>query len=178
MPNDDERSGPGVAGSESAAGAAAERPAAAGPHADDPHADDAERFGRAYRGAELTVRFEARRCIHVRACVRGLPAVFDVARRPWIAPDAAAADAVVRAVERCPSGALTYAWTDGRRGEAPAAVTNVEPEPGGPLHVRGDLVIATADGPRRTTRATLCACGRSANAPFCDGSHRSAATDP
>jgi len=40
--------------------------------------------------------------------VRGLPAVFDTKRRPWITPDAAAADEVVTQVKRCPSGALQY----------------------------------------------------------------------
>ena len=50
--------------------------------------------------------------------------------------------------------------------------TRIEREAGGPLHVRGDVTIATADGERRLLRATLCACGKSGNAPFCDGSHR------
>jgi uncharacterized Fe-S cluster protein YjdI len=129
--------------------------------------------GRAYRGAELTVYFDARRCIHAAACVRGLPTVFDTGRRPWITVAGAPADAIVDVVERCPSGALTYERADGAA-EAPARPTHIEREPGGPLHLRGDLLVATPTGDRRVTRATLCACGRSENAPFCDGSHRSA----
>jgi len=134
-------------------------------------ADAPDPRGRAYRGAELTVFFDARRCIHAAECARGLPAVFDTSRKPWVAVDAAAADAVATVVERCPSGALTYERAEGPA-EAAAVPTRIEREAGGPLHVRGNLAIATADGERRLLRATLCACGKSANAPFCDLSHR------
>lgn len=134
-------------------------------------ADAPDPRGRAYRGADLTVFFDARRCIHAAECVRRLPSVFDTDRRPWIAVDAAAGAEVARVVERCPSGALTYERAAGPP-EAASVPTRIEREPGGPLHVRGDLTIATADGERRLLRATLCACGKSGNAPFCDGSHR------
>lgn len=134
-------------------------------------ADAGDPRGRAYRGDDLTVYFDARRCIHAAECVRGLPSVFDTARRPWIDVARAGADAVAAVVERCPSGALTYERRDGPA-EAPERPTRVVREPGGPLHVRGDLVVATADGDRRLLRATLCACGRTGKAPFCDGSHR------
>ena len=42
----------------------------------------------------------------------------------------------------------------------------------GPLFLRGDLSIHTADGLLRETRAALCRCGSSENKPLCDGSHR------
>lgn len=63
---------------------------------------------KAYEGAEITVTFDAGVCEHSGNCVKGLPAVFDLKARPWIAPDAAPADEVAAAVERCPSGALQY----------------------------------------------------------------------
>ena len=59
-----------------------------------------------YAGADVTVSFDAERCRHAAECVRGLPAVFDTKRRPWILPDAAPASEVVEVVGRCPSGAL------------------------------------------------------------------------
>ncbi|MFX4291583.1 (4Fe-4S)-binding protein [Streptomyces bohaiensis] len=68
---------------------------------------------RTYRGAEITVSFEAALCRHAAECVRGLPQVFDPARRPWIAPDAADADRVADIVRRCPSGALRHRPADG-----------------------------------------------------------------
>jgi hypothetical protein len=93
-------------------------------------ADAPDPRGRAYRGADLTVFFDARRCIHATECVRATP--------------------------------------------DPAVPARIEREPGGPLHVRGDFVVATAEGERRLLRATLCACGKTGHAPFCDGSHREA----
>jgi uncharacterized Fe-S cluster protein YjdI len=59
-----------------------------------------------YVGAQVDVSFDPDVCIHSGNCVRGLPAVFDSARKPWIAPDSAAAADVVAQVQLCPSGAL------------------------------------------------------------------------
>ncbi|MCU4747469.1 (4Fe-4S)-binding protein [Streptomyces xiamenensis] len=77
-----------------------------------------------YEGRSITVTFEAARCRHAAECVRGLPEVFDTARRPWIRPDGAEAGRVAEVVRRCPSGALQYAWVDG-----------VEETPGGPAPI-------------------------------------------
>jgi CDGSH-type Zn-finger protein len=43
----------------------------------------------------------------------------------------------------------------------------------GPIWVKGGVPIESADGTKYETRnrVTLCRCGRSANKPFCDGSH-------
>ncbi len=59
-----------------------------------------------YETDEITVTFDPSLCTHSGRCVRGLPAVFDVSRRRWIAPEAAPADAVADQVSQCPSGAL------------------------------------------------------------------------
>ncbi|TDE37692.1 (4Fe-4S)-binding protein [Actinomadura sp. 6K520] len=66
-----------------------------------------------YKGRSITVTFEAMRCLHAAECVRGLPEVFDTARRPWIRPDGAPADRLSEVVRRCPSGALQYRLADG-----------------------------------------------------------------
>jgi CDGSH-type Zn-finger protein/uncharacterized Fe-S cluster protein YjdI len=51
----------------------------------------------------------------------------------------------------------------------------IEPEPDGPLAVRGNLEITSGTGRvvARLTSARLCRCGGSANKPFCDGTHAS-----
>jgi uncharacterized Fe-S cluster protein YjdI len=59
-----------------------------------------------YSGAEVDVSFDPELCIHAAECVKGLPAVFDTKKRPWITPYAAPADDVIAQVARCPSGAL------------------------------------------------------------------------
>lgn len=49
--------------------------------------------------------------------------------------------------------------------------------PDGPLLVRGDVDLRTADGeaiPRARRTVALCRCGLSAIKPFCDGTHKAA----
>lgn len=65
-----------------------------------------------YRGAEVTVTFDTKTCIHAAKCVQGLPAVFDINAKPWVQPDQAAAAEVIAQVGRCPSGALQIAHQD------------------------------------------------------------------
>lgn len=132
--------------------------------------------GRAYTAPAVTVYYDATRCVHFAECVRGLPEVFDTAKRPWIQPEQATADQVAEVIRRCPSGALHYVQESGPA-EQPDTVTTVVPWPGGPLLLRGDLRLSLSDkdsegAPRfvRETRMAACRCGRTANTPFCDGS--------
>ncbi|MBA2348550.1 MAG: CDGSH iron-sulfur domain-containing protein [Solirubrobacterales bacterium] len=50
----------------------------------------------------------------------------------------------------------------------------------GPLKITGPVVLTDADGAAFTLPdgpIALCRCGRSADKPFCDGSHRDAFVD-
>ncbi|QLY27558.1 (4Fe-4S)-binding protein [Nocardia huaxiensis] len=132
--------------------------------------------GRAYTAPDVTVYYEAARCVHFAECVRGLPQVFDTAARPWIQPGRATAEEVAEVIRRCPSGALHYLLPDGPA-ETAEPITSVVPLPGGPLLLRGPLSITVprpgeTDGPAvvAETRMAACRCGRTANVPFCDGS--------
>jgi CDGSH-type Zn-finger protein/uncharacterized Fe-S cluster protein YjdI len=131
---------------------------------------------RRYEGDGFEVSYDARRCIHAAECVRGLPAVFDTARRPWILPGAADADAVAAVVARCPSGALHVARSDGAPTEQPPGRTLILVTPDGPLFVSGQVRVLAADGATilEDTRVALCRCGQSASKPCCDNSHRAA----
>jgi uncharacterized Fe-S cluster protein YjdI/CDGSH-type Zn-finger protein len=128
---------------------------------------------RIYEADDLQVIWDSQRCLHVAACIRALPRVFNPLARPWIRIHAADANAIIDAIERCPTGALRYARRNGPA-EAPAVPTTIEVIPDGPLLLRGDLEVVTADGApiTRETRLALCRCGASANKPFCDNSHR------
>ena len=127
---------------------------------------------RAYRGRDIEVSFDLDQCIHIGECVRGMPEVFSLERRPWIAPDARSADEVAALVEKCPSGALQYRRLDGaaqERGPEPAEITAMR---NGPLLVRGRIEVRHEDGTFEVMpRATLCRCGGSASKPFCDNAH-------
>ena len=127
--------------------------------------------GKAYTAPDITVYYDATRCIHAAECVHRLPAVFDTAARPWVQPGNAPAAQVAAVVRRCPSGALRYRLADGAE-ERPEAPTTLRLLPDGRLEVRGDLRIAAGDGATiEATRATLCTCGRSHRLPFCDNAH-------
>jgi hypothetical protein len=78
----------------------------------------------------------------------------------------------------CPSGRLV-AWD--KHGKAiepkfePSICLVEDPQEGmrGPIWVRGGIPVESADGSTYEIRnsVTLCRCGKSANKPFCDGSH-------
>lgn len=124
-----------------------------------------------YHGTALDVMYDKQRCIHFAACVRSLPRAFDPGSRPWVMPDNGAPEAVVRAVEACPTGALTYERKDGGKPEVPNATTVALVSRNGPIYLRGRITLLTAEGPREELRLALCRCGASTRKPWCDGSH-------
>jgi uncharacterized Fe-S cluster protein YjdI len=129
---------------------------------------------RAYEGIGIRVIWDATRCIHTGNCLRAEPGVFNVGRRPWVDVDGASAEAIARAVETCPTGALRYESTGPLPDEQPQVPTVVEVRPNGPLFVRGAVRMVDAAGQVITeeTRLALCRCGASRNRPFCDNTHR------
>ncbi|MCB9744737.1 MAG: CDGSH iron-sulfur domain-containing protein [Alphaproteobacteria bacterium] len=121
-----------------------------------------------YPGAEASVVYDRRRCMHAGECGRASKAVFDGQRHQWIDPDGAeSAEALQAIVHRCPTGALQLE-VNGERVDAPAGARNeVIVSPDGPLYARGRFEI----NGQIETRVALCRCGASANKPFCDNSH-------
>lgn len=124
------------------------------------------------RSKELTLRFDARRCIHSRHCVLGAPDVFlaNVAGA-WLHPEAVPVERCVAIAHACPSGAITYERHDGGAPEAPPAVNVLRIRENGPYAIHADVDLT---GHGRLLRATLCRCGKSSNKPFCDNTHREA----
>ncbi len=126
-----------------------------------------------YRGRNIVVRFDGRKCIHSRNCVLGHPGVFvPNAEGPWIKPDHASSEAIAAIALSCPSGAITYERLDGGANETAPVVNVVRVRENGPLAFHADLAI---EGEPRAFRATLCRCGASRRKPYCDGSHTAAA---
>jgi CDGSH-type Zn-finger protein len=127
---------------------------------------------RDYPGTAITVHDNRALCSHSKECFRTLPEVFDPDARPWIVPDGAAAERVIEAVRRCPSGALSYSvgGVEHRDREREPMVTVSRD---GPYHLTGGVEVP---GEARNQGASLehcalCRCGESANKPFCDGAH-------
>ncbi len=78
----------------------------------------------------------------------------------------------------CPSGRLVVWDEQGRPIEPdfPPSIGLIEDEQKGamgPIWAKGGIPVEAADGQTYEVRhrVTLCRCGRSANKPFCDGSH-------
>ena len=70
---------------------------------------------RAYAKDRIEVTWEPAFCIHVAECLRGLPAVFDNQRRPWIVVDNGSPGEIGDVIQRCPTGALHFRRLDGGR---------------------------------------------------------------
>jgi CDGSH-type Zn-finger protein len=126
---------------------------------------------KSYGGDGIEVFDDRPICVHAGFCGNRVTNVWKMA--------AETSDSRIRAeamamIERCPSGALTYA-VDGETIEPdlPAGVAVI---PDGPLWVSGGIEVTRSDGstlePRN--RVTLCRCGQSASKPLCDGSHKEA----
>ncbi|MBP1043987.1 (4Fe-4S)-binding protein [Vagococcus sp. BWB3-3] len=63
---------------------------------------------RKYSGEAIDVFFNTSICVHSGNCVRGNKEIFNLDRRPWVLPDNAEAQEVMRVINTCPSGALKY----------------------------------------------------------------------
>lgn len=132
-----------------------------------------------FTNGEVTIVWKPGLCIHSAVCVKGLPDVFRPDEKPWIKVEEASTEHLIRQVERCPSGALSYFLNDSEAQATTAGhekETLVEIRKNGPLMVHGKLHINYPDGGTENVEKTtaFCRCGHSARKPFCDGSHRNA----
>jgi uncharacterized Fe-S cluster protein YjdI/CDGSH-type Zn-finger protein len=124
-----------------------------------------------YWGKAIDVTFDLGVCLHAAECLRGLPDVFDVHRKPWVLPDAGDPFQIAAVIARCPTGALQYSFArEYLPGEAASPLTAVTARSDGPVWLTGNLVLTTDQGETRETRLALCRCGQSGRPPFCDAS--------
>jgi CDGSH-type Zn-finger protein len=125
-----------------------------------------------YRGKQITIFDNRAICSHAGYCSDGLKSVFRYSVEPWIDPDGAALAEVMATIDKCPSGALSYA-VDGAERKERERPPKVVVTDNGPYAVSGGIELMNVqfgDGASRE-HYTLCRCGASANKPFCDGSH-------
>jgi CDGSH-type Zn-finger protein len=126
-----------------------------------------------YVGKEITIHDNRGICSHVGFCTDSLPSVFKLGAEPWIDPNGASKDEIIKTIEECPSGALSYSLegVEHRDQEREPLVTVAKD---GPYFVTGGIqIVGHANRAEAVSNehCTLCRCGSSKNKPFCDGTH-------
>lgn len=127
-----------------------------------------------YTNGEITIVWKPEACIHSRLCWTQLGEVFNPRNRPWVTMDGATTDQIIDQINKCPSGALSFFRNDADNPPTEVATeTLVETIQNGPLLVYGNLSVKLKDGSeqKKSKVTAFCRCGKSANKPFCDGSH-------
>jgi CDGSH-type Zn-finger protein/truncated hemoglobin YjbI/ferredoxin len=133
-----------------------------------------------YVGLQVTVQDNRGTCAHSGFCTARLPTVFQREAEAFVAPSGGRMDEIVRAVEACPSGALSLAADERTaqlevdREREPA----IEVSKDGPYRITGGIPLLDPHGDPVARNAdaslehySLCRCGQSQNKPFCSGMH-------
>jgi uncharacterized Fe-S cluster protein YjdI len=69
---------------------------------------DLNNIKKEYSNEEITVIWQSSKCIHSGNCARNLPGVFRPKEQPWIKMENGTTADIIDAVNKCPSGALSY----------------------------------------------------------------------
>jgi CDGSH-type Zn-finger protein len=126
-----------------------------------------------YKGKEITVHDNRGICSHVGYCTDNLPSVFKLGEEPWIDPNGASKEEIIKTIEKCPSGALSYSINGKEHrdfGQKPEVIVSKN----GPYCACGGIeVVGHKNRADKVSEehCTLCRCGSSKNKPFCDGGH-------
>jgi uncharacterized Fe-S cluster protein YjdI len=70
-----------------------------------------EDITKTYPNDEITIVWKPSVCIHSTKCWKGTTGLIDVfnpRERPWIKPYGASTERIVKQIQQCPSGALSY----------------------------------------------------------------------
>ena len=62
-----------------------------------------------YKNEDLTIHWDPSKCVHAGVCVRSLPNVYNPRERPWVKIENASSEELKAQINKCPSGALSYA---------------------------------------------------------------------
>lgn len=60
-----------------------------------------------YSNGDVTIIWKPSLCQHTGICVKLLPQVYNPNEKPWIKPEHANSEALIKQVMQCPSGALS-----------------------------------------------------------------------
>lgn len=132
-----------------------------------------ENIVKEYTNGEVTIVWKPNLCTHASFCWRELPEVFMPNKRPWVNPMGASTERIIKQIERCPSGALSY-YMNNQKDKEMETKNDIEIQihKNGPLFIAGNLTVVRDDKrENRPDGAAFCRCGKSKNQPYCDGSH-------
>ena len=124
-----------------------------------------------YEGEKIIVKDDRSLCTHAGFCGNRVTNIWKMVRQ---ADDTQVRAQIMAMVERCPSGALSFALeADGEIVE-PDLPKEIATTPDGPLWISGGIPVERRDGQPLETRnrVTLCRCGASKKKPLCDGTHK------
>ena len=68
-----------------------------------------------YANDEGAIVWKPELCRHSTRCVTGLPEVFDYDARPWVNAHGATTEKIINQVNKCPTGALSFAKKDNEK---------------------------------------------------------------
>ena len=74
---------------------------------------DKNNITKEYTNGKVTIVWQSGKCIHSGMCVKNNPAVFHPKEKPWIKPEASTSEEIMSAIDKCPSGALSYYNNEG-----------------------------------------------------------------
>lgn len=125
-----------------------------------------------YSNDDMTVLWDASKCIHAKVCIKILPDVYDPEARPWIKVENATTAELKEQIDMCPSGALSYRLNN-EENDMNDSNVKVNVLENGPLIVKGNIEVTNSNGQteNRAKQTAFCRCGDSANKPYCDGTH-------
>ena len=124
---------------------------------------------KSYGGEGIEIFDDRPTCVHAGFCGNKVTNVWKMAAETG---DSRIRAEAIAMIERCPSGALSYAIDgDVIEPDLPAEISVI---PDGPLWVSGSIEVqrSNAEPLEKRNRVTLCRCGQSENKPLCDGSHK------
>ncbi len=128
-----------------------------------------------YSSDEITVSWDADTCFHSEVCTKNLSSVFNLKQKPWVNVNGATKEEVIKLINSCPSGALSYNLsTTDKKDIKPASSVSIRIRPDGPIVVNGTFEFTDKDGhvSQVDKNTAFCRCGGSENKPFCDGTHK------
>jgi len=116
-----------------------------------------------YKNEDITVIWDNTKCVHSKNCFKGLSQVFNPAQRPWINLGASDSKTIMKQIDFCPSGALSYV----KNNEEPKAEKTTALKKGSAIAEKQPAQVFVEEG----KNYLWCACGKSVNQPFCDNTH-------